>query len=157
MSIANFISKQSAELHLDGTWISTNYKKELSEIDWKQATTQVSTLNTIAALTYHINYYLEGVNNVFSGGTLDIRDKYSFDLPPIESQQQWLDLQNKLYESAQQFANHIAAFSEAGLQEGFAGGKYGTNYRNITGVIEHGYYHLGQIVIIKKLLKEEIT
>jgi len=35
---------------------------------------------SIAALTFHINYYVAGVLNVFQGGKLEIRDKYSFDM-----------------------------------------------------------------------------
>jgi hypothetical protein len=31
--------------------------------------------------------------------------------------------------------------------------KYGNYYRNLHGIIEHTHYHLGQIVLIKKLLK----
>jgi len=31
-------------------------------------------------------------------------------------------------------------------------GKYGNYFRNIVGVIEHIHYHLGQIVLIKKIL-----
>ena len=30
--------------------------------------------------------------------------------------------------------------------------KYGTYYRNFHGLIEHAHYHLGQIVLIKKLV-----
>ncbi len=35
-------------------------------------------------LTQHVNYYISGVLNVFDGGTLDIRDKLSFDFPAIK-------------------------------------------------------------------------
>ncbi|MGJ8593340.1 MAG: hypothetical protein ACSHXF_12375 [Aquaticitalea sp.] len=37
----------------------------------------------------------------------------------------------------------------------FVDAKYGTYLRNIDGMIEHSYYHLGQIVLIKKLLQLE--
>ena len=32
--------------------------------------------------------------------------------------------------------------------------KYGTYLRNIEGVIEHSYYHLGQISLLKKMIAE---
>jgi len=38
------------------------------------------------------------------------------------------------------------------LNEIFVNEKYGTYLRNIEAVIEHSYYHLGQIVLIKKLI-----
>ena len=34
----------------------------------------------------------------------------------------------------------------------FIEAKYGDNYRNFISMIEHGYYHLGQIVLLKKLI-----
>ena len=34
----------------------------------------------------------------------------------------------------------------------FIDAKYGTFLRNIEGVIEHSYYHLGQISLIRKLI-----
>ncbi|HBC04915.1 MAG TPA: DUF1572 domain-containing protein, partial [Aequorivita sp.] len=37
------------------------------------------------------------------------------------------------------------------LNEIFADEKYGTYQRNIEGMIEHCYYHLGQISLLKKL------
>ena len=39
------------------------------------------------------------------------------------------------------------------MNEGFVDEKYGTYLRNIDGMIEHAYYHLGQVVLIKKLLE----
>jgi hypothetical protein len=32
--------------------------------------------------------------------------------------------------------------------------KYGTFLRNIEGVIEHSYYHLGQISLIRKMITQ---
>lgn len=154
MNLNKQIASQFRDVHIDGTWIATNYKAELSEISWQVATTKVGSLNTIAALTYHINYYLAGVLEVFDGGTLTIKDKYSFDLPPITSQKEWEDLQNQMWANTEKLTQHLNNLNSDQLMEGFAGGQYGSNYRNITGMIEHAYYHLGQIVIIKKLLKE---
>jgi hypothetical protein len=34
----------------------------------------------------------------------------------------------------------------------FVDEKYGTYLRNIEAMIEHSYYHLGQIVLIRKIL-----
>jgi len=46
----------------------------------------------------------------------------------------------------------IEQLPEAKLGEIFSEEKYGTYYRNIHGIIEHTHYHLGQIVLIKKIL-----
>lgn len=157
MEISKQVANQFKEVHIDGTWITnTNFKTILADVNWEIAAKRIGSLNSIAMLTYHINYYLAGVLKVLEGGPLDIRDKYSFDLPPITSQSDWEELQNKFLKNANKITQHIEAMNDQELLAGFAGGKYGTNYRNLTGMIEHAYYHLGQIVMIKKLITEQI-
>jgi len=154
MSQIKQITKQFREAQLDGKWIATNLKAEISELNWEQATKKIGTLNTIAALTFHLNYYTAGLVQVFEGGSLDIRDKYSFDCPPIENQADWDNLRNKTCADAERFAELVSKMPETKLSEGFVDIKYGDYRRNIHGIIEHTYYHLGQIVLIKKLIKE---
>ena len=156
MSLTTQIANQFREVQLNGTWVvATNLKSQLSDVNWKQATTKIGSLNTIAALTFHLNYYVAGVLKVLEGGSLDIRDKYSFDLPSIESQEDWEKLLNKSWSDAEKFANLIEQMPDEKLQENFAGEKYGNYFKNLNAMIEHSYYHLGQIVLIKKMLLEE--
>lgn len=45
------------EVFLSGTWIAnTNYKNELINTSWLEAITSIKDMNSIAALTFHINY-----------------------------------------------------------------------------------------------------
>lgn len=153
MSTTSELDKRFREVMLDGLWIAnTNYKDQLSDITWEQATTKFGSLNTIAMLTFHIDYYIAGLINVFEGGELKIKDKYSFDLPPIESQQDWDNLRNKLWNDSEKFASLLEEMPDSKMNEIFVDEKYGTYLRNIDGTIEHAYYHLGQITLIKKLL-----
>ncbi|WP_261510726.1 DinB family protein [Chryseobacterium paludis] len=153
MSSVIQLSKRFREVLLDGFWIAnTNFKDQLSDVTWEQATTKVGSLNTIAALTFHIDYYIAGIVNVFESGDLEIRDQFSFDLPPIESQKDWEELLNKLWLDSERFATLLEQMPDAKLDEVFADEKYGTYRRNIDGMIEHSYYHLGQITLIKKLM-----
>ncbi|MEM9991107.1 MAG: DUF1572 domain-containing protein, partial [Bacteroidota bacterium] len=55
------LASRFREVMLDGKWIaSTNYRQELEATNWKEATQQVGGLNTIAALSFHLNYYIAG-------------------------------------------------------------------------------------------------
>lgn len=154
MSSVSELSKRFREVMLDGLWIAnTNFKDQLSDVSWEQAVAKVDSLNTIAVLTFHIDYYIAGIINVFEGGNLEIKDQFSFDLPPVESQQQWEDLLNKLRTDSEKFAALLEQMSDSKLDEVFVDEKYGAYRRNIDGMIEHCYYHLGQITLIKKLLK----
>lgn len=153
MSTALQLAKRFREVILDGKWIAnTNFRDQLSDISWEQATTKIANLNTIAMLTFHIDYYIAGLINVFEGGNLEIRDQYSFDLPPIESQLEWNNLLNKFWSDAEKFADLLEKMPDSKMNESFVDEKYGTYLRNIDGMIEHAYYHLGQITLIKKLL-----
>jgi uncharacterized damage-inducible protein DinB len=148
------IANRFREIILNGTWVAnTNYKDQLENLDWKIAVAPLQNLNTIAILAQHIHYYISGINQVFKGGTLDIKDKFSFDFPPIQSQQEWEIFLNKFWKASEEFASLIEKMSDEKLDEGFVDVKYGTYRRNIDCMIEHSYYHLGQIVLIKKLLQ----
>lgn len=153
MTRSEFIAYRLREVLLNGRWIAnTNYKEQLESVTWQQATEQIGSLNTIAMLTYHINYYLAGVLNVFNGGELEIRDRYSFDLPPVTSDNDWQKLIREFLSNSEKFVLEVERMKDQQLDEVFVDEKYGTYLRNIEAIIEHSYYHLGQISLIKKLI-----
>jgi len=148
-SIANRLS----EVLLNGHWIAnTNIKNQIENVTWKQAIQKVGELNTIALLTFHINYYLAGILNVFDGGELEIRDQFSFDLLPIKSEADWTNLVAGFISNAEKFIAHVENMEDAKLDEVFVDAQYGNYQRNLEGLIEHSYYHLGQISLIKKMI-----
>ncbi|MCU7614378.1 DinB family protein [Chryseobacterium sp. GMJ5] len=147
------LAKRFREVLLDGTWIAnTNFKDQLTNVTLEQAIAKVDSLNTIALLTFHIHYYIAGILNVFEGGDLEIKDQFSFDLPPINSQEEWEKLLQQLFKDAERFAALLEQMPDSKMIEVFVDEKYGTYQRNIDGMIEHAYYHLGQITLIKKLI-----
>jgi hypothetical protein len=147
------IANRLREVLLNGRWVAnTNYKEQLQNTNWIQATQKINGLNTIAVLTYHINYYLAGLLNAFANGKLEISDKYSFNLPPIQSAADWNNLVTIFLNNAEIFANYVEQMNDGVFDQPFFDEKYGTNLRNIEGVIEHSYYHLGQIVLMRKML-----
>ena len=152
MNLTAQIAKHFREVHFGGNWTSVNLKDSLTDVNWQQATTQVYSLNTIAVLVYHMNYYVSVVTKILQGEPLNASDKYSFGLPPILSQEDWEKLLNKTWADAENFASLIEQLPESKLWEDFSDNKYGNYYRNLHGIIEHVHYHLGQIILIKKIL-----
>jgi len=156
MSSTKQLAKRFKEVLLNGNWVAaTNFKDQLSDLTWKQATAKIGALNTIAMLTYHINYYIAGILNVFEGGSLNIRDKHSFNLPKIKSQEDWEILLDEILKNSEKFANLLEQMTNKKLEKVFVDKKYGSYQRNINAMIEHSYYHLGQISLIKKMLLEK--
>jgi hypothetical protein len=156
MDIASQLSERTNEVLLSGKWVAgTNIKEQIIDLDWKQAITKIDTLNTIADLVFHINYYIEGVADVLEGRQLEIKDKYSFDAPKIKSDQDWKDRIYKFCGDSERFVNLIKKMSKDDLNQPFIDQKYGNYLRNIDAILEHSYYHFGQIVLIKKLLQSK--
>ncbi len=153
MNMQTKLANRFREVILSGTWIAnTNFKDQLQNLDWKIATAKFRDINTIAVLAQHVHYYVNGIKEVLLGGELEISDKFSFDFPPIESQQQWETFLSRFWNDSEIFAELLEKLSEEKLNAHFVAEKYGTYLRNIDGMIEHSYYHLGQIVLLKKCL-----
>ena len=153
MNISGQIAKQFREVHFGGNWTAVNLKETLSDVTWEEATQKVNSFNTIAVLVYHINYYVSTVLKVLQGEALNASDKYSFNLEPILSAEDWERLLLKTWREAELFASLIEQFPEEKLLEDLYENKYGNYYRNFTGIIEHTHYHLGQIVLLKKIIR----
>lgn len=156
MNSATYLSGRLNEVFLYGKWIAnTNYKEQLENISFDLAIKKYRNLNSITALTFHVNYYVAGVLNVLKGGNLEISDKFSFDMPVIENDEKWSNLKTEFLQNAEEFAKVVEQMSEEQLQCIFVKEDYGTYYRNIEALIEHAYYHLGQITLIKKLATQD--
>lgn len=148
-----YLSNRLREVFLNGTWIAnTNYQDQLKQTNWEEANFKIGNLNTIGNLTFHINYYLEGLLSAFKTGQLTIRDQFSYDDTLITSAEDWNQRITKFLNNAVDFAAAVEQFNDTVFDEDFIDAKYGTYLRNIEGVIEHSYYHLGQIVLLKKLI-----
>lgn len=152
MNLPVHIAKHMRDVHFGGNWTVSNFKDVLSDVTWEQATTKVDSFNTIATLVYHTHYFVHAVLNVLRGNPLDAHDKFSFDHPPIQSQKDWDSFLKKVWQEAEELSQHIEQLPEEQLWDDFSDKKYGNYYRNLNGIIEHAHYHLGQIVLIKKLL-----
>ncbi len=147
------IASRLREVLLDGTWIAnTNVNQQLQDLNWLQATQKVGNLNTIAMLTFHLNYYLRGLMQAFETGKLEISDRYSFDMPEMKSAIDWETLRHDFLVNANQFVLKVEQLEDNVFDQTFIDEQYGTWLRNLEGVIEHSYYHLGQISLIKKLI-----
>jgi hypothetical protein len=72
-------------------------------------------------------------------------------MPEISSESEWLDLVDEFLNNAQLYIGHVERMEEQQLSQTFVKDEYGSYSRNIEAQIGHGYYHLGQMVMMKKL------
>ena len=155
MNTPQHIAKHLKEVFFGGNWTTSNLKTQLNDVTWEQATHKIHDFNTIATLTFHLSYYVAAVSKAFETGTLNAKDEYSFNHPPITSETDWKNLQEKIWKDVETFTEQIQKIPEHKLNEPFIDPKYGSLYRNLHGIIEHAHYHLGQIAFIKKLILKE--
>ena len=156
MKASESLANRLREVLTNGKWVSgTNFKEQIMNIQWKDAVASIDGLNSIAQLTFHIHYYIEGVTQVLEGGPLLIKDIHSFDCPPILNEKDWNDLKTKFCNDTEKFITLVEKMTDDKLKETFVDEKYGNYHRNIDVMIEHSYYHLGQVVLIKKLITKK--
>lgn len=155
MNLPSQIASHFHSFHFGGNWTDVNLKDTLADVSWQEAVSKLYSFNTIAALVFHMNYFVDAVLKVLQGGPLDAHDKFSFDCPLIQSAEDWVKLLDKTWNDAEKFTILVEQLPENKLREDFADKKYGNYYKNLHGIIEHCHYHLGQIAIIKKLLREK--
>lgn len=155
MNTPQQIAKLYRNLIHGGNYTGVSFQQVVDDITFEEAITKVSSLNTIATLIYHIQYYCNAVIGVLEGGPLTVKDSLSFEHPPVTSAADWEGLKAQTWREAEIFASLVSELSEKKLSESFVKDAYGTYYRNIHGVMEHTHYHLGQISLLKKLIREK--
>ena len=153
MNASQQIAKHFHEVFFSGNWTASNLKDALEDVSWKEAITPIEDLNTIATLVFHSSYYVREVLKVLKGGSLDASDKHSFTHPPINSEEDWNNFLAIVWSDAEKFSQQIALLPEETLYTEFTNPDYGIYFRNLFGIVEHTHYHLGQIALIKKMLK----
>ena len=153
MTEAAAIARHFRNVHFGGNWTDVNVSDTLADVTMEEAMHKREGFNTIAALTFHINYFVAVVLKVLEGGPLEAHDKFSFTHPPIEREEDWHQLRAKVLADAERFAHLAEQLSDDRLHTDMAHPKYGSWHGNLLGIIEHTHYHLGQIVILKKLLR----
>jgi uncharacterized damage-inducible protein DinB len=156
MKTTELIAQHIVEVFEGGNWTDVNFKDTLRDINYKEATTVTkASYNTIAALVYHTCFYNEVVLKRLQGTNPVINDKNGFDLPPVKNEDDWKNLKQRCFQSAQELAEAAKKLPDEKLSTLTITG-HSTHYKALHGVAEHGHYHLGQIVLLKKLVKNSV-
>lgn len=156
MSLTTLIAKHIRDVHFGGNWTTSNLKDTLSDVDWLIATKKIEGFNTIAMLVFHCNYYVSAIIGALKSGELNAHDKFSYDVPEITKQIEWEELVQKTLRESEILADVVEKLPDSILTEDFVESKYGNYFRNLHGLIEHTHYHLGQIVIVKKMIMNNV-
>ena len=154
MKITESIAQHITEVHEGGNWTDVNIKDALADVSFKEAATVTkASNNTIAALVHHISFYNDLVMQRLSGANPVINEANGFDVPSIKNEDDWTKIKERNLQSAQQLANSVLQFEEKNIFKLTPTG-FTTHYKTLHGNVEHAHYHLGQIVLLKKLIRQ---
>lgn len=153
MDILALIARHVLDVHEGGNWTDVNVKETIRDITLKEAVmhTQASP-NTIAAVLHHLTYWNRVMVQRINGVRVAIPDSNGFETPPLNSEEDWQQLKEDNTASAHELSTAIKSFDEKRLEEPIIEG-YSSGYKNMQGTVEHIHYHLGQLVILKHLVR----
>lgn len=155
MKLTDYIAQHIIEVSEGGNWTEVDIKNTLQDVTYEEATViTLASPNSIAALLHHVSFYNEVVLQRLKGISPVINDANGFDGKPIESESDWLNLKEEALRSAKNLAEAVKQFPEEKLQE-LSPNSENTYYKTLHGVTEHAYYHLGQMMILKKLIRQK--
>ena len=152
--VSEQLAKHLTEVYFGGNWTTVNLRDTLKDVSCEEALKQIGSLNSIATIVYHLQYYVQAVTKVLHGEALNSKDELSFLHPPFQSENDWNTFLENCWKEAEEFTVLIRQLEDQKMWEYFTAEKYGNYFRNLAGIIEHHHYHLGQIVIIKKMIRE---
>jgi len=147
----SFIAKHLKELYFGKNWTGAAFPDVMEGIDWRMATKQREGLNSIATLVCHMHFYVIAIIDGLNNATSLPPDNESFKTPPIDSEEDWIELKQQSLDAVTKLLELLHQLPDSKLPEVFVKEEYGSYYRNIQGMIEHTHYHLGQIMMLKKL------
>ncbi len=151
MRTLDLISKHLKELYFGNNWTAASFPTVTAGIDWKLATKKREGFNSIATLLWHMHFYVVAAIDAINGATSIPPDKASFIDPVIKSEEDWSKLKQESLDAVTQLLDLLSQQEDSLLLTPFILEAHGNYYRFIQGMIEHSHYHLGQIMILKKL------
>jgi uncharacterized damage-inducible protein DinB len=153
MKIINLIAEHIKQVYEGDNWTSISIAETVNDVSWQQAQQHTAASpNTIASILHHLYYWNGILMQRLEGNNPSIPEANGFDAGELNDETDWNELKEITHQSFIQLADAVKNFPEEKLKVTYAEGK-SSFYKNMQGVVEHAHYHLGQIVIIKKLLQ----
>ena len=154
MTTFEAIALHLRQVYFEKNWTASCLKPALDVVAFEHIHLSPLGLNSIAWLAYHIGYYISIASERLNGGSYDMLDAISFDHPPLETPEAWDAFREELYAQAETFAQQLEVLDDSLLHTDFEAPKYGSYWRNVMGIVEHTHYHLGQLVLVHKIIRE---
>lgn len=156
MPITDIIATHINECFDGENWTGVNIAGTINDVTWQQAQQQTAaSQNTIASLMHHLYYWNEIMLQRIKGINPPVPDTNGFDVGELKNENDWNELKEKTHQSFIQLADAVKNFPEEKLFKTSPTGR-SSYYKNFQGIAEHAHYHLGQMMILKKLIQRKM-
>lgn len=147
----NRLLKQFAELQHGDHWTDNSFKQVLHGVDHAVAMKTIDgKTNSIWMLVAHITYWRTSVVNRLTG-SVNPPPFQDFHLPDEANAENWNQALHDFEAAYHLLRNAIHHFNEDNLDKpSVREGQ--TNYESMIGCLQHDAYHLGQMMILKKVV-----
>ncbi len=155
MHLPEVIAQQVLDVHEGTNWTEVNLAHTLRDVTLAEATTlTLGSPNTIAALVRHLVFWNRVMVRRTQGHATQLPATNGFEGPDLHSEAEWQALLAELWQSGHELAAAIRRVPAEQLAEPILPA-YSSTYKNLQGAVEHIHYHLGQLVILKKLVRSQ--
>jgi uncharacterized damage-inducible protein DinB len=133
-------------------WIDITILEVVKDIDYNDALKKIRPdFNSIWEIVNHIISWRKNVLQRVQGKILITPNHNYFETVTETSQEDWQNTLKKLEESQQEWIQFLGSFDKTDFEKIYPNNGM-TYYEHIHGIMQHDIYHLGQIVILKKLV-----
>ena len=155
MDVREEIARHLLQTHEGGNWTEVSVRDTLADVTPAEASTRtLASPNTIAALLRHLTFWNRVMARRALGQPTAIGPANGFDGPDPASEADWQTLQADNLRSAHELAAAIRGVPAGQLAAPILPG-YSSTYHNLQGAVEHMHYHLGQLVLLKNLVRAQ--
>ena len=152
MSESIRISNLYQSIYNGNPWLEVTLAHTLENVTAEQAYRKINpNLNTIWEIVNHLIQWRRNILRRVEGETVLTPD-HNYFVPILDpSEAAWEQSLQSLAKSQELWNAFFESFDDADLAKIYVNNGH-TFYEHIHGIIQHDVYHLGQIVILKKLL-----
>lgn len=153
MNIAALIAGHLLDVYAGQNWTGVNLKSTIDDVTYTEAgqITPASS-STIAGLVHHLAFWNQVMTLRIRGEKVEITESNGFDSAPLADEDEWQSLKKDCFKSGKDLAEAIRTLRNEQLAQEILP-CYPSAYKSLQGAVEHVHYHLGQIVILKQLLR----
>jgi uncharacterized damage-inducible protein DinB len=140
--------------HFDGSpWLDVNIMDTLKNISATQAAKKIDHLNSIWQIVNHIICWRETNLKRVNNEIIPAPENNFIEVVMDASEEAWQATLIKLERSQHNILSFLSSSNDSMLEKVYVANGL-SYYEHLQGILQHDAYHLGQIVLLKKLIEK---